>query len=218
MQEPQFTRSEFTLTSQQAQRAHRHASALRGLVAVVSLAALSVLSAGCPVAADLENPQQYCKPGASTLDASGQVICKPDGATGGSASGGSASGGSGTGGGASAGCNVPCVDEIFKSATGCGPCHQSGANLGKFNLDPPYIPKLKDVAATHDSANPTPADCPTGDKLIDSADPTKSWLLIKLKGQQKGCGSVMPLSGMLNATQMTCMETFVNCVAKGGGT
>jgi hypothetical protein len=54
--------------------------------------------------------------------------------------------------------------------------------------------------------------CPTDDELIDVETPAESWLLKKVNGQQGACGMRMPVRP-LQAPDLTCVETYVNCVA-----
>jgi hypothetical protein len=88
---------------------------------------------------------------------------------------------------------------------------------------PGVVGRLKDVPAKHSDLAPAmdPSTCPTGDKLIDSANPDASWFLKKIKGQQGGCGTAMPQPPTtLTAAETMCLETFVSCVAGkalGGG-
>lgn len=175
---------------------------------------LALMSTGCPGPADLENPQVYCKPGETTVDPStGAFVCK-SGGSGGSAAGGSgATGGSaagGTGSGSIADCEVACVKDIFTAIATCGACHSTAAKLGNLDLAMTPSANMKDVVANHMSMG---AGCPAGVKLIDSANPSASWLLTKLKNGQGDCGTIMPQSGALDATKMACMETYVTCVA-----
>lgn len=212
MQQRQFSRSESELTFQHAQRAARLTAALRGLAAIVGAAALSVLSVGCPGAADLENPGQFCKPGASLVDASGQVTgCKPDGATGGSTSGGGGSSAAGTTSGGAPGspCETACMTALFRK---CTVCHGSALQSSGLDLEKPgYTARLKDQPAQHGQISGTPT-CPSGDKLVDSMNPTASWLLKKVSAQEGECGDPMPAPSGSSADEIACVTTYVNCV------
>jgi hypothetical protein len=160
---------------------------------MVSAALLSLLAVGCPQPADLENPEDF-PPDPSFSKA------------------GSSSGGSG-GGGNTACEDVACVKTVFE---GCNACH-GAAKLGKLDLlSPGVASRLKNVASAHDSPG-VGAQCPTGDKLIDSANPAESWFLKKINNQQGNCGTVMPSTGMLQGAELQCMQDFVTCVATGGG-
>jgi hypothetical protein len=175
---------------------------------------LALMSTGCPGPADLENPQVYCKPGESIQAGTGPdapvIGCKSGGsdAGGSGATGGSAAGG--TGSGSIADCEVACVKDIFTAIATCGACHSTAAKLGNLDLAMTPSANMKDVVANHMSMG---AGCPPGVKLIDSANPSASWLLTKLKNGQGDCGTIMPQSGALDATKMACMETYVTCVA-----
>lgn len=113
-------------------------------------------------------------------------------------------------------CETDCVKNVFQvSNTGCKICHVT-SKLGGLDLSAGFTSRLKDVAAKHIEIEPpaTPGDCPTGDKLIDTMNPSASWMLTKIKGMQKTCGGPMPTSP-LSASDMTCVETYISCVAGG---
>lgn len=150
----------------------------------------------------------------------------PGGAGQGGSAGGSNNGGSSSGGSAGSGsvmppgnrfdvCESPCFLQIVNATgTGCRVCHGSAIKLaGTLDLESLRISeRLKDAPAEH-PALPIGSICPTGDKLIDSANPQNSWLLAKIEGRQGACGTVMPPTGSLSATDQACMATYVNCVA-----
>ncbi len=183
--------------------------------------ALSLFAVGCPEAADLENPEAYNK-------------YPPNGAsgTGGSAAGSGQTGGTG-GSSAQPNCEVACVNAIFQSvkANGCKACHAGASKLGGLDLTVPgYTARLKDQAAKHldgdpmttgqEKPFPPSANCPTNDMLIDTGDPSKSWLWRKVNQDQDLCGSFMPLGLALPAADLACIKTYVECVAQkpiGGG-
>ncbi len=119
-------------------------------------------------------------------------------------------------------CETPCLVDLFsKQVVMCKLCHAGRAapnGLQSAGLDlesPDVTARLKDVPAKHTdlAIGMTPADCPVGDKLIDTVNPENSWLLKKIHGQQGNCGTIMPSTGMLTADQRTCVETYVYCVA-----
>lgn len=132
---------------------------------------------------------------------------------------GTAGTGAGSGGSASVPhvCETACVENIFRQElTLCKLCHGSALQSSGLNLELPDVTaRLKDVPAKHGdlAMGMTPADCPVGDKLIDSANPEASWLLKKITGQQGNCGTVMPSAGTLSPAQRACIETYVHCVA-----
>jgi hypothetical protein len=204
VQERQFSPFDFeqlTLAEQRALRRLR-ARRVRALVASVGAGILALCSVGCPEPADLQNPNQYPLPPA----------------TGGSGS----TAGSGTGGSAPAGCETACIKDIFqKQVALCKLCHgampaPAGLQSSGLNLESDgFTDRLKNVAAKHTDLPMGKTTCPTGDKLIDTSNPSASWLLKKIQGQQNGCGDPMPSAGTLSADQKTCLETYVSCVAGG---
>lgn len=179
---------------------HRGRQRAIKLVALAFPVALALFALGCPQAADLQNPQMYDPPPGSS---------------------GSSSGGSG-GSGAMVDCETECVKTIVTmGASACKVCHGSDplARLDMGTLDmasPGLSARLKDQASAHKGIVGDSSGCPKGDKIIDSANPDASWLLKKIKGTQGACGTVMPSTGALSATDQACMETFVRCVATGG--
>jgi hypothetical protein len=121
----------------------------------------------------------------------------------------------------------PCLAQIFnksitigKCATGAG-CHSPNAlGLGgDLDLTSPGVPsRLINVNATHagidmDGGGVT---CPTA-KLIDTANPMASWLLVKINGMQGSCGSSMPQVGTITSTQKACITQYVMDVAADAG-
>ena len=194
-------------------RAHRIKAA-----AGISVVTLSLFALGCPQGADLENPNFYCKPEASVIDANHNVTgCAGGPAVGGSGStAGSGSGGSGM---MTASCETGCMTAIINAPAGCKLCHTSNpATRTSGTLDfetAGYSARLKDKPAEHSNV-PAGSTCPMGDKYIDSAAPANSWLLKKITGMQGSCGTVMPSTGMLGQADVMCVTTYVNCVAMSG--
>jgi hypothetical protein len=173
------------------------------LAAWASPAALLLLATGCPGPAELEDPESFCKPGASVVDANGKVTgCNDQGASG------------GTGAGMPpASCETACMTQLLQNT--CTSCHTSSAALGGLDLQSPgFTARLKDQAAKHESVA-NPAQCPSGDKLIDSANPSASWLLKKVNGQQGACGTLMPPGVPISQAELACVSAYVTCV--GGG-
>lgn len=173
--------------------------------------ALGLLAVGCPQPADLENPDAYNK-------------TPPNGA--GGTAGNGQSGGAG-GGGAPPNCEVACVNTIFSSiqANGCKACHAGVAKLGGLDLSVPgYTARLKDQKAKHLDGDPNltgqeqplppSANCPQSDSLIDTSDPSKSWLWRKLNQDQDLCGSFMPIGKVLPASDLACIKGYIECVAQ----
>jgi hypothetical protein len=85
-----------------------------------------------------------------------------------------------------------------------------------LDLESPNVgSRLRGAAAKHMEIPATsPMDCPTGDKLIDPDMPDNSWLLKKVAGPVM-CGDRMPTTGPLGADDISCIKTFVQCVAAG---
>ncbi len=146
---------------------------------------------GCP--ADLENPERFDQ--ATSTGTGGSPV--------------------GAGGGAAV-VDTACLTKIFTDQ--CTVCHFSGSTIGA-GLDlktADFASRLVNVPSMHMSVDPT-ATCPKGDKLVDTANPTASWLLVKINGGQGNCGSIMPLGGSLTADQKACVTTFVNAEAAAVG-
>jgi hypothetical protein len=182
---------------------------LQGLGAGVGAALLALFALGCPEGADLENPQSYPKPGYMT-------------ASGGSGTAGATAGGAAAGGNA-ASCETACIKDIFQvQPVLCALCHNKNmaGPLTSAGLDlktDGFTARLLNIPATHTDivAPMTNANCPKGDKLIDSSNPSASWLLKKIEGTQGDCGTPMPQTGQLSMAQKTCLETYIACVAGG---
>lgn len=199
MQERQFPPFDFETLTHAEQGALQRARARqsRSLIASVGAGMLALFAVGCPEPGDLQNPGAYPAP-------------TP---VGGSAT----TGGSGTGGSAAVSCETACMATIINAnGTGCKACHGTAVKLaGTLDLETPgYTARLKDKPAEHAGVT-AGSPCPMGDKLIDSANPAESWLLKKVTNMQGTCGTVMPLSGALSATDQMCFTTYVNCVAGG---
>ena len=162
---------------------------------------LALFSVGCPEPADLEEPNSYCRPGASIVDANGKVTgCNDSGSSGGTPAGGGGSP-------AAASCDSACITALFTGS--CNVCHsasnpQAGLDLASAN----FTARLKDQPATHSGAT----GCPTGDKLVDSANPSASWLLKKVAKQQGSCGTPMPQPLGGSDADIACVTAYVNCI------
>jgi hypothetical protein len=162
-----------------------------GLTAGVGATLLALFATGCPEPGDLLEAEKYKAP------VKEMPMAEP--------------------------CEVACVKTVFQeSNSGCKICHATAAPLGELDLRDGYTKRLRDVPAKHAGVDPpaAPGDCPTGDKLIDTANPNASWLLTKIHGTQKTCGLQMP-SSPLPPADMKCIEDYVACVAgkpvTGGG-
>ncbi len=126
--------------------------------------------------------------------------------------------------------NIPdCLAKIFNknplvgSCAGNG-CHNPGGGPiglgGGLDLTSPMVgSRLINVDATHAGVDMDGGVvmCPTA-KLIDTANPTASWLLVKISGTVPGsCGSAMPQVGTLSSTQKACITSYVMGVAADAG-
>ncbi len=159
---------------------------------------MSLLSTGCPEPGDLENAGSYCKPGQSVVGANNQATGCTDSPSGGS------------GGGAATACETACVTALFTGT--CVTCHKKDVPLGELDLESAgVVARLKDQPAKHAGVD-NPQACPSGDKLIDSANQSESWLLKKVTRQQGGCGTAMPPQGASDA-DIACLTAYVNCVS-----
>lgn len=195
-QQPQTATDNLAITPQPTRRAW--------LVPGTVAALLALFVVGCPEPADLQNPEQY---------PADESFAKAGTASAGSSAGGS--GGSGSSGGSSnaAACEVACVAEALKK---CTLCH--GNSLKSANLDlqaAGITARLRDQPATHGEVQDK-SQCPTGDKLIDSANAAQSWFLKKITNEQGSCGTVMPVAPPLVPAELECLKTYVNCAATGG--
>jgi hypothetical protein len=204
VQEPQFSPFDSENLTPAERRTVRRVRArrLKAFSLSIGVSVLALFAVGCPEAADLANPEDY-----------------PVGPSGGT--GGGATAGTGTGGGGSTSanaCEVDCVNKIFQiDMMPCMFCHTSAGKLGDLDLQSPgYTARLKNQPAKHTGITGSTASCPTGDKLIDTANPANSWLLKKIHDEQDMCGTIMPQTGSLTPAQKTCLETYVACVAPGG--
>ncbi len=114
-------------------------------------------------------------------------------------------------------CETACVQQMFKrDMLTCKLCHGNAIRLGDLDIESPNpTARLKDVPAKHAglALGMTAADCPMGDKLIDTANPDASWLLKKIRGEQGNCGTSMPQTGTLTTEQKACITSYVYCVA-----
>jgi hypothetical protein len=117
----------------------------------------------------------------------------------------------------------PCLQTLFSGTGKCSGnvCHSAGAMpAGGLDLTSPDVAaRLINVPATHgdidfDGGGVT---CPTA-KLIDTSNPSASWLLVKINGTQGTCGSAMPQVGTLTSAEKTCIQSYVTMVSADAGT
>jgi len=186
--------------------------ALFGLAAALTLA-------GCPVGADLEDPERFAVGGTGGTTA---------------ASGGTAgSGTSGSGGTAGSGLGTPDpgCDYVTVLNSNCArtACHNTRSKISGLDLTPDanLAARLKDVPATHgdiDCSNGgvfmacVPESCASfGDApLVDSANPDNSWILHKLNATHNDCGLEMPIppgDTGFDATRLDCLDKLVRAIA-----
>ena len=172
-------------------RLQRAALTCVGLVGTVGLLAL----AGCP--ADLANPQDYQQAASTGGDTSGTGgatgVMKPGLAV-----------------------DTTCLTAIFaKDCAALAGCHKPGAGAGAgLDLGTAGVnARLIDVPATHMDASPA-TGCMTGQKLIDSATPEASWLLIKVTVSQvdQKCGFAMPIGAPLTSDELACVTKYTQDV------
>lgn len=203
MQKRHFPESESELSPSDAPP--RTSSRLMYLVAAAGTAALTLFSAGCPEPADLQTPEIYV---AGAMATSGGT------AAGGTAAGGTAAGGTAAGGTASgAACETACMATVLKN---CTICHGAVLKSSMLDLEAAgYTARLKDQPAVHGDIA-VAHTCPSGDKLIDSANPAESWLLKKVSSMDGECGDPMPQGTGLMGDNLKCVQDYVSCVATGG--
>jgi hypothetical protein len=179
-----------------------------------------------------------CSSGGGDTGGGGSGAAPAIGGTGGSGTGGSGTGGSapaaGTGNSGAGTGNMPPIptltdcDPVKALTTGPAACAQLGCHKGpyseaKLDLTPNagFVSRLKNVPATHldimcngaPCATP-PTACPTGDKLIDTANADNSWMLHKLQSTQTGCGDAMPPPGYtIDDAGRACIIELVKAIA-----
>jgi hypothetical protein len=178
-------------------------------------AAFAVSLSGCPGGADLEHPEKYFAGSPGT------------------GAGGSGTGGTGAGGKALVEIPIPVVAEcttaggaevVLARTCALSGCHKPGAIKPQAGLiltgDTLLVSRLKDVPSTHADIYcgsmpcPTiPEECPKGDMLVDSADYTKSWMLIKMNDAML-CGDLMPPSITFTPEDKACLDNLVKAIAE----
>jgi len=108
----------------------------------------------------------------------------------------------------------PCVFATLRNAK-CSieGCHGTTNPAARLDLASPCIEqRLVDVPSTHEIAplpDGTPPMCPTDDKLIDTANPTDSWMLIKLNDQQGTCGHGSNVGFAITAPDQACLTDWI---------
>jgi hypothetical protein len=203
--------------------------AIFGLAAAVTLA-------GCPVGAELEDPERFAIGTGGTGPGTGGTG-PATGGTAGSGTAGSGTAGSGTAGTGGGMLEVTCdgvdyVEVMNKNCAVNSGCHKAtGARLGVADLnltpDAGLVMRLKDMPAGFkeiDCGAPgpymecIPAGCPTasGALLVNSLNPDESWILKKLNATHGECGFEMPQSPGttdFDAVRKACVEKVIRAIA-----
>lgn len=195
---------------------------------------LILTQSGCPQGAELENQDAWAgRFGAGTgSGATGGTA--PTAGTGNAA--GTATGGAGTGGGLdfskiscpaaldNANTAEPAAADFLNSTCAKRFCHGKDFVVGlDLRPDSGFVMRTVDVIATH-AGIPCPDDvtmecipdtCPPAGttKIIDSGNPTASWILTKAHGMQMDCGDPMPDSNATTGDKDTCLTAIVNAAA-----
>jgi hypothetical protein len=150
--------------------------------------------------------------------------------TGGTGGTGGTTGAAGSGGGSmSPGGTLPfesaeCDFSTTLSTCASSGCHKPGAIALAAGLslvpDSGFVSRVKDVPATHSDiycgnvpCAEIPPECPTGAKLVDSANWQESWIYRKITDAM-GCGVEMPPSVTFTAANRACIELLVKTVAE----
>jgi len=186
------------------------------LLSTFSLA-LILTQSGCPQGAELENPAAWA------------------GRFGGGAA--PSSGGSGMTGPVLDFSTITCAASLDKTTTADPPsvdflnatcaknfCHGPNFVVGlDLRPDAGFAQRLLDAPAMHGgipcdddvTMECVPAACPPAGsvKIIDSMDPTASWIFTKVNDVAMTCGGRMPDTRGLNADQTACLTEIVNATA-----
>jgi hypothetical protein len=190
-------------------------------LAALGVSFLLTLS-GCPQGAELEDPAKYGLTGGnSSMNGSG-------GSTGGSSAGtgGTTGGSAGTGATLTVDCGTDTYQNVLTTNCATPGCHK-GSSLAPpasmLNLVPDsgLVSRIKDVKAVHGdiymppdfSTVYVPASCDMNALLVNSANPSASWILAKINGTQNDCGIQMPSAGGPPAAVTMCIQNLVAAVA-----
>jgi hypothetical protein len=204
--------------------------------AIFGLAAAATL-AGCPVGAELEDPDRFAIGTGGTGPGTGGTG-PATGGTAGSGTAGSGTAGSGTAGSGGAGGivtpNVTCdggADYVVTLNSNCAKvgCHNTRSAVAGLDLTPnaDLAMRLKNQPATHGEIDCgsggvfmecVPATCPQPGValLVNSAAPDDSWLLRKLNGTQGVCGDHMPIPPGdvdFDDARKACLDKLVRAIA-----
>jgi hypothetical protein len=199
----------------------------RPLLGFVPLAALGtsflLTLSGCPQGADLEHPEEYGLTGGSSAGpGTGGTAPGSGGTTGGTTGG---SGGTGSGVTLTVDCGSDTYQNVLTQNCATIGCHrmvgQAPAPSGLvLTPDSGLVGRIKDVKAQHgdilcppDFNTCVPASCDPNALLVNSANPSASWILAKIKGAQSDCGDPMPSPNGPTDPVEACLENFVAAVA-----
>jgi hypothetical protein len=201
----------------------RHPDSLRSVLLLSAFSLSLILTqSGCPQGAELENPEAWA----------GRFSTSPTGGSGGGTAG------TGMMGPVLDFATVDCAASLLKptGSTGiasadfmiatCGKsfCHGANFVVGlDLRPDSGFAARTLDVFATHAgipcpddiTMECIPATCPAPNtvKIIDSTDPTASWILKKVHKEQGECGDPMPDVNGLSGDKEACMTNIVNAAA-----
>jgi hypothetical protein len=206
---------------------------------IFGLAAAMTL-AGCPVGAELEDPDRFGIGTGGTGPGTGGTGPATGGTAGSGTAGTAGSGTAGSGGGGIVTPDVTCDGGVSYATTlteNCARtgCHNERSKVSGLDLtaNPGLAMRLKNQPAAYreiDCGAPgpymecVPATCPpAGDALlVDSANPDNSWLLKKMNGTHNDCGVVMPVSpgdrppapaGPFDEARKACLDKLVRAIA-----
>ena len=171
-------------------RAQRALLAGFGVLGAVSLLAL----AGCP--ASLEDPGRFDVGSAGMTGGAGMGMTNPGLAV-----------------------DTTCLYGVFAKSCATVGCHKAiGAQAGLDLESAGANARLLNIVATHADAS-MPNACSQGDKLVDTAMPAKSWLLLKVTkdANDTNCGYSMPIGKTLAAEDLACIQRYVTDVAAASG-
>jgi hypothetical protein len=184
---------------------------------VFGLAAAATL-AGCPVGAELEDPDRFpiiaggTGPGTGGAGPATGGTGPTTGGTGPTTGGAAGSGTAGAGGGAIVTPNITCdggADYVATLTENCARtgCHNTRSHISNLDLTPDagLAMRLKnkpagfaeiDCGAPGPYMECVPATCPppADTLLVNSANPDASWILRKINGTHNDCGVVMPVA------------------------
>jgi hypothetical protein len=204
--------------------------AIFGLAAPVTLA-------GCPVGAELEDPDRFPQIGTGGTGPGTGGTGPATGGTAGSGTAGTAgSGTAGSGGGGIVTPNVTCdggADYVVTLNENCARsgCHKGARGVAGLDLIPDagLAMRLKDKPAGFTDIfcgndECLPATCPPAGSalLVDSENPDDSWVLQKMNGTHNACGEVMPVApgdnpsdgGPFDAARKACLDKLVRAIAE----